>query len=85
MFDNATDADLLRPFVPAGGAARVLITSNRRSVANLGTGVGVEVFTSEEALAFLADRTGLADPAGSRGGGWRAGVPAAGVWRRRRR
>ncbi len=65
VFDDAADADVLRPFVPAGGAARVLITSNRRSVANLGTSVGVEVFSEDEALAFLADRTGLADPAGA--------------------
>jgi len=65
VFDDAADADVLRPFVPAGGAARVLITSNRRSVANLGTSVGVEVFTEEEALAFLTRRTGLADPAGA--------------------
>jgi len=65
VFDDATDADVLRPFVPAGGAARVLITSNRRSVANLGTSVGVEVFSAEEAVAFLADRTGLADPTGA--------------------
>ena len=65
VFDDPADADVLRPFVPAGGAARVLITSNRRSVANLGTSVGVEVFSEEEALAFLADRTGLADPAGA--------------------
>jgi hypothetical protein len=65
VFDDAADADVLRPFVPAGGKARVLITSNRRSVANLGTSVGVEVFSPEEALAFLADRTGLADPAGA--------------------
>ena len=46
--------------VPVGGAARVLITSNGQSVANLGTRVGVEVFTRDEALAFLADRTGRA-------------------------
>jgi tetratricopeptide (TPR) repeat protein len=65
VFDDAADADTLRPFVPAGGKARVLITSNRRSVANLGAGVGVEAFSEEEALAFLADRTGLADPAGA--------------------
>ena len=65
MFDDATDADVLRPFVPAGGEARVLITSNRRSVANLGASVGVEVFSPEEALAFLADQTGLADAAGA--------------------
>jgi tetratricopeptide (TPR) repeat protein len=65
VFDDATDADVLRPFVPAAGKARVLITSNRQSVANLGTSVGVEVFTEEEALAFLVDRTSLADTAGA--------------------
>ena len=65
VFDNATDADVLRPYVPAGGAARVLITSNRLSVANLGTPVGVEAFSPGEAVAFLAERTGLADPVGA--------------------
>ena len=65
VFDDATDADALRPYLPAGGAARVLITSNRRSVANLGTNVGVEVFSSDEAVAFLTERTGLADVAGA--------------------
>ena len=65
VFDNVTDADALRPYVPAGGAATVLITSNRQSAANLGTSVGVKVFSPEEALAFLTDRTGLADPTGA--------------------
>jgi hypothetical protein len=49
----------------AGGKGRVLIASNRRSVANLGTGVGVAVFTAVETLAFLGGRMGLADPAGA--------------------
>ena len=65
VFDNADDADKLRPYLPAGGAARVVITSNRQSVANLGTPLGVEVFTLEEALAFLSDRTDLADEIGA--------------------
>ena len=65
VFDNAADPDVLRPYLPAAGAARVLITSNRQSVADLGTEVGVEVFTPDEAAAFLAGRTGLADPAGA--------------------
>ncbi len=65
VFDDAADADVLRPYVPAGGAARVLITSNRRSVANLGTGIGVEVFTKDEAAAFLADRTGRTGDGGA--------------------
>lgn len=65
VFDNATDADVLRPFIPAAGAARVLITSNRWSMANLGTSVGVEVFTRTEAVAFLTGRTRLPDISGA--------------------
>jgi tetratricopeptide (TPR) repeat protein len=65
VFDNAADPDLLRPYLPAAGAARVVITSNRRSVAELGAAVGVEVFTPAEAAAFLAERTELADLEGA--------------------
>ena len=66
VFDNATDPQDLLPFLPAAGQARVLITSNEQSVADLGAGVAVDVFTEAEALAFLADRTGSADTAGAR-------------------
>jgi hypothetical protein len=59
--DNATDPAALRPFIPAAGAARVIITSNEQSMAALGTEVSLEVFTEQEALAFLAERTGLGD------------------------
>ena len=65
VFDNADDPGLLRPFLPAAGAARVIITSNRQSVASLGAGVPVDVFTEREALTFLAARTGQADAAGA--------------------
>ena len=65
VFDNAANADVLRPYLPVAGAARVVVTSNRQSVAELGAGVGVEVFTPGEAAAFLAGRTGLANPAGA--------------------
>ena len=44
----------------------MLVTSNEQSVAELGAGVAVDVFTWEEALAFLAGRTGSADAAGAR-------------------
>jgi tetratricopeptide (TPR) repeat protein len=65
VFDNAVDSDLLRPFLPAVGAARVIITSNQQAVANLGAGVPVDVFTEGEALTFLASRTGQADATGA--------------------
>ena len=66
VFDNATDPAVLQPFLPAAGAARVIITSNHQSMANLGAGVPVDVFTEAEALAFLAERTGSADAEGAR-------------------
>ena len=66
VFDNATDPDLLRPFIPAAGTARVIITSNQQSVAYLGAGVPVDVFSEQEALSFLSQRTGRSDEAGAR-------------------
>ncbi len=66
VFDNATDPALLRPFLPAAGAARVIITSNYQPVALLGAGLPVDVFSEAEALTFLAARTGQADAAGAR-------------------
>jgi hypothetical protein len=66
VFDNAADPADLLPFLPAAGAARVLVTSNERPVGDLGAGVAVDVFSWEEALAFLAGRTGSPDTAGAR-------------------
>ena len=65
VFDGVEDPALLRPFVPAAGAARVLITVAREPIAELGTSVPVDVFSAEEALALLDGRTGLADEAGA--------------------
>ena len=65
VFDNATDPGLLRPFLPAAGAARVIITSNRQSMASVGAAVPADVFSESEALTFLAARTGQADAAGA--------------------
>ena len=66
VFDNAADPADLLPFLPAAGAARVLITSNEQPVADLGAGVTVDVFSWEEALAFLGARTGSPDAEGAR-------------------
>jgi hypothetical protein len=65
VFDNVTDPDVLRPFLPAIGTARVLITSSQASAANLGTPVSVDVFTADEGLMFLTARTGLTDAEGA--------------------
>jgi tetratricopeptide (TPR) repeat protein len=65
VFDGAEDPDLLRPFVPATGEARVLLTMAREPVPELGSSVPVGVFSAEEAVALLDGRTGLADEAGA--------------------
>jgi tetratricopeptide (TPR) repeat protein len=61
VLDNVTDVELVQPYVPVAGAARVIITSNQQSVAALGETVDVTVFTEAEGRAYLAERTGLAD------------------------
>jgi hypothetical protein len=65
VFDDARDPDLLQPFVPAYGAARVLITGPARSSAIQGISVPVDVFSRKEADAFLTARTGRVDPEGA--------------------
>ena len=65
VFDDVEDPGLLRPFVPAAGTSRVLITGAREPMAELGASIPVEVFSAEEALALLDGRTGLADEAGA--------------------
>ena len=70
VFDDVADPELVRPFVPADGRARVLITSTRQSAANLGIGLPLDVFSAAEASAFLVARTGLDDEA------WAAEVAA---------
>jgi len=63
VFDEADGPGLLQPLLPLRGAARVLITSRREL--DLGPNVPVGGLSDEEALAFLAKRTGLADDAGA--------------------
>jgi tetratricopeptide (TPR) repeat protein len=65
VFDGAEDLVALKPFVPARGAARVLITTTGRAGASAGTSIGVDVMAPAEAAAFLAGRTGLADAEGA--------------------
>jgi hypothetical protein len=66
VFDNATDLDQLARFVPTAGLCQVIITSNQLETAAFGVAIAVGVFTEQEALSFLAQRTGLSDDAGAR-------------------
>ncbi len=65
VFDGAEDLAALQPFLPAYGAARVLITAGRPVLASPGISVPVDVATPEEAAAFLAGPTGLTDGEGA--------------------
>ena len=65
VFDNATDPDALRPFLPATGRARVVITSTDRAFTTFGSRVDVDEFTREESVAYLRERTGLDEDTGA--------------------
>jgi len=65
VFDNVTDLDVVRPYVPALGTPQVVITSTEATVAAAGRPVQVGVFSEDEAVAFLAERTGRDDPDGA--------------------
>src|SRR6185312_9334217 len=61
VFDDVADPETVRPYLPAGGAAQVIVTSQQEP--GLGTNVPVGVFSAGEALAFLSGRAGLAEAA----------------------
>jgi transposase-like protein len=65
VFDDVMDPELVQPFLPVTGQARVIITSNHESAASLGAVVPIGAFTMAEGLAFLADRTSLNDHMGA--------------------
>jgi len=65
VFDDVADSEVLSPFVPASGTARILIVSTRQTAPDPATAVPADVFGAHEALSFLTARTGLDDEAGA--------------------
>jgi tetratricopeptide (TPR) repeat protein len=63
VLDNVDSVAPLRPYIPVAGKAQVVITSAR--MLTLGTPVAVDVFTDDEALEFLTERTGRDDAEGA--------------------
>lgn len=63
VLDNLHSLAPFLAYIPAAGKSRVVITSTRKLP--LGSVVAVEVFTEEEALKFLAARTGCDDGEGA--------------------
>jgi len=58
--DNAVDADVLTPYLPRGGSARVIVTSNAHAWRALAAPVEIQIWPKETGGDFLMARTGRA-------------------------
>ncbi|HXP05356.1 MAG TPA: FxSxx-COOH system tetratricopeptide repeat protein [Stellaceae bacterium] len=58
IYDNALSADAIRPYLPRGGAARALITSNAHVWRNIATPIRLDVWPEDVGADFLMRRTG---------------------------
>jgi hypothetical protein len=60
IYDNAIDAALLRPYLPRGGAAKVLVTSNAHAWRGVAEPVENRLWPKETGADYLVKRTGRA-------------------------
>jgi tetratricopeptide (TPR) repeat protein len=60
IYDNAIDAESLRPYLPRGGAARVLVTSNAHAWRGVAQPVEIRLWPKEIGADYLIARTGRA-------------------------
>jgi tetratricopeptide (TPR) repeat protein len=60
IFDNAVDANALNTYLPRGGAAKVLVTSNAPHWRGVAEPVEIRVWTEEIGADYLIARTGRA-------------------------
>jgi transcriptional regulator with XRE-family HTH domain/tetratricopeptide (TPR) repeat protein len=58
IYDNAVAADAIRPYLPRGGAARVLVTSNAHAWRGIAQPVEIRLWPKEIGADFLVARTG---------------------------
>jgi tetratricopeptide (TPR) repeat protein len=58
IYDNAVDAASLKPYMPTGGAARVLITSNSPAWRGVAAMVEIRLWPKEVGADYLIARTG---------------------------
>jgi tetratricopeptide (TPR) repeat protein len=58
IFDNAIDASALKPYIPLGGAARVLVTSNSHAWRGVASPVEIRLWPRDIGAAYLLVRTG---------------------------
>jgi tetratricopeptide (TPR) repeat protein len=58
IYDNAFDAEALRPYLPRGGAARILVTSNAHAWRGVAEPVEIRLWPKEIGADYLVARTG---------------------------
>jgi tetratricopeptide (TPR) repeat protein len=58
IFDNAPNADAVRSYLPRGGAAQVIVTSNSDVWRGIATPVEIQVWPKEVGADYLIARTG---------------------------
>jgi tetratricopeptide (TPR) repeat protein len=58
IFDNAIDADGLKPYLPRGGSAQVLVTSNAHAWRGVASPVEIRLWPKEIGADYLIARTG---------------------------
>ena len=58
IFDNAPDANALKPHLPRGGGCKILVTSNAHAWRNVAVRVEIGVWPKEVGAAYLLARTG---------------------------
>jgi tetratricopeptide (TPR) repeat protein len=61
IFDNAVDAKALNPYLPRGGGARVLVTSNAHAWRGVAAPIEIAVWSKDIGADYLIARTGRAD------------------------
>ncbi|RXK87889.1 toll/interleukin-1 receptor domain-containing protein [Chlorobaculum sp. 24CR] len=65
IFDNARDADSIKPYLPRSASGHVLITSRNPDWRSVVNPLPVEVWERNESVAFLLKRTERTDEAGA--------------------
>jgi tetratricopeptide (TPR) repeat protein len=60
VFDNAMDANALKPFLPRGGGAHVLVTSNAQAWRGVAAPVEIRIWPKSVGADYLLVRTGSA-------------------------
>lgn len=66
VYDNVTDPKAVSAYLPSAGKSQVVVTSSHATAFDLGRLTQVDVFTEDQSLDFLAERTKLNDHAGAR-------------------